>query len=135
MKLLEKSNKLSNVCYDIRGPVLQRARQMEEEVRARAWAAYHIFRIDRAPEAAGVLIYVSLLERRVLIAAGDGVGAKLPPAAFDAARDALIADIKSHKPVGEALAGAVDRCAAVVAPVSPPRQRANALANTVRLLG
>ncbi|MBC7697836.1 MAG: aminotransferase, partial [Bacteroidia bacterium] len=31
MKLLEKSNKLSNVCYDIRGPVLQRARQMEEE--------------------------------------------------------------------------------------------------------
>jgi alanine-synthesizing transaminase len=31
MKSLEKSNKLNNVCYDIRGPVLQRARQMEEE--------------------------------------------------------------------------------------------------------
>ncbi len=31
MRTLEKSNKLSNVCYDIRGPVLQRARQMEEE--------------------------------------------------------------------------------------------------------
>ena len=30
-KKLEKSNKLANVCYDIRGPVLQRARQMEEE--------------------------------------------------------------------------------------------------------
>ncbi len=28
---LAKSNKLANVCYDIRGPVLQRARQMEEE--------------------------------------------------------------------------------------------------------
>lgn len=28
---LLKSNKLSNVCYDIRGPVLQRARQMEDE--------------------------------------------------------------------------------------------------------
>ncbi|MGQ0442646.1 MAG: pyridoxal phosphate-dependent aminotransferase [Methylophilaceae bacterium] len=26
-----KSNKLNNVCYDIRGPVLQRAREMEEE--------------------------------------------------------------------------------------------------------
>lgn len=26
-----KSNKLANVCYDIRGPVLQRARQMEDE--------------------------------------------------------------------------------------------------------
>lgn len=30
-KKLAKSNKLANVCYDIRGPVLQRARQMEEE--------------------------------------------------------------------------------------------------------
>ena len=28
---LLKSNKLANVCYDIRGPVLQRARQMEDE--------------------------------------------------------------------------------------------------------
>ncbi|HSI25445.1 MAG TPA: pyridoxal phosphate-dependent aminotransferase [Methylotenera sp.] len=31
MKRLAKSNKLANVCYDIRGPVLQRARQMEDE--------------------------------------------------------------------------------------------------------
>ena len=31
IKRLAKSNKLANVCYDIRGPVLQRARQMEDE--------------------------------------------------------------------------------------------------------
>ena len=31
MQPLLKSNKLNNVCYDIRGPVLQRARQMEED--------------------------------------------------------------------------------------------------------
>ncbi len=31
MKKIEKSNKLANVCYDIRGPVLERARQMEED--------------------------------------------------------------------------------------------------------
>ena len=31
MVALLKSNKLANVCYDIRGPVLQRARQMEDE--------------------------------------------------------------------------------------------------------
>jgi alanine-synthesizing transaminase len=28
---LKKSNKLDNVCYDIRGPVMERAREMEEE--------------------------------------------------------------------------------------------------------
>ena len=31
MKSVRKSNKLDNVCYDIRGPVLEKARQMEEE--------------------------------------------------------------------------------------------------------
>lgn len=31
MKPLLKSSKLSNVCYDIRGPVMERAKQMEEE--------------------------------------------------------------------------------------------------------
>ncbi len=31
MKAIQKSSKLANVCYDIRGPVLDRARQMEEE--------------------------------------------------------------------------------------------------------
>jgi alanine-synthesizing transaminase len=31
MKQVFKSNKLANVCYDIRGPVLQQAKQMEDE--------------------------------------------------------------------------------------------------------
>ena len=31
MKKIQKSNKLSNVCYDIRGPIMDRARHMEEE--------------------------------------------------------------------------------------------------------
>ena len=30
MRTIQKSNKLSNVCYDIRGPIMDRARQMEE---------------------------------------------------------------------------------------------------------
>lgn len=31
MKVIAKSSKLANVCYDIRGPVLDKAREMEEE--------------------------------------------------------------------------------------------------------
>ena len=31
MKPILKSTKLANVCYDIRGPVMERAKQMEEE--------------------------------------------------------------------------------------------------------
>ncbi|PKO42711.1 MAG: aminotransferase [Betaproteobacteria bacterium HGW-Betaproteobacteria-22] len=39
MQPLLKSNKLNNVCYDIRGPVLERARQMEEE-------GHHIIKLN-----------------------------------------------------------------------------------------
>jgi len=31
VKPIQKSKKLADVCYDIRGPVLEKARQMEEE--------------------------------------------------------------------------------------------------------
>lgn len=31
VKTIQKSAKLNNVCYDIRGPVLEKAKQMEEE--------------------------------------------------------------------------------------------------------
>ena len=31
LKTIQKSAKLANVCYDIRGPIMDRARQMEED--------------------------------------------------------------------------------------------------------
>ena len=31
MPVIRKSNKLLNVCYDIRGPVLQEAKRLEED--------------------------------------------------------------------------------------------------------
>ncbi|CAE6501715.1 MAG TPA: pyridoxal phosphate-dependent aminotransferase [Nitrosomonas nitrosa] len=39
MRPITKSSKLANVCYDIRGPVLDRARQMEEE-------GHHIIKLN-----------------------------------------------------------------------------------------
>jgi hypothetical protein len=31
LKTIQKSAKLANVCYDIRGPIMDRARQMEDD--------------------------------------------------------------------------------------------------------
>jgi alanine-synthesizing transaminase len=39
MKPVRKSNKLDSVCYDIRGPVLEQARKMEEE-------GHHIIKLN-----------------------------------------------------------------------------------------
>ena len=126
-----------------RVPVLARpfilSRQMEEEVQTRGREAFHMFRVDGGEDAPGVLIYVSLLERRVLIRASDALGAKLPgggAGAFDAARDGLVGDIKAGREIGASLSGAVERCAAAIAGVCPRTgaERTKGIANTVRLL-
>ena len=55
LKPIAKSSKLANVCYDIRGPVLARAKQMEEDghsllivdlLRLPARFSYRRFRLD-----------------------------------------------------------------------------------------
>ncbi len=123
-----------------RVPVLARpfisSRQMEEEVRTRGREAFHMFRVDGGENAPGVLIYVSLLERRVWIAASDALDAQLPKGAFDAARDGLVGDIKAGREIGASLGGAVERCAAAIVGVCPHTgaERPRAIANTVRLL-
>ena len=45
MKNIEKSTKLENVCYDIRGPVLKEARRLEEE-------GFHIIKLNIGSPAA-----------------------------------------------------------------------------------
>ena len=126
-----------------RVPVLARpfilSRQMEEEVRTRGREAFHMFRVDGGEDAPGVLIYVSLLERRVLIRASDALSAKIAgggAGAFDAARDGLVGDIKAGREIGASLSGAVERCAAAIAGVCPHAgaERTKTIANTVRLL-
>lgn len=40
MLTIKKSNKLNDVCYDIRGPVLKEAKRLEEE-------GFHIYKLSR----------------------------------------------------------------------------------------
>ena len=39
MSLFKKSDKLAEVCYDIRGPIMQEARQLEED-------GYHLIKLN-----------------------------------------------------------------------------------------
>jgi uncharacterized membrane protein len=118
-------------------PFLRRG-EMDSEVRRRGREAFHMFRVDRSSDgdaSPGVLIYISLLERMVYIAATPGLEQQLPPEILPRIRDAMIADIRARKRPGETLAAAVQSCAAAIAPFAPARAgRANALTNTVRLL-
>jgi uncharacterized membrane protein len=82
-----------------------------------------------------VMIYASLLERRVLIEPGDGLRGKLPPGAFVPVRDRLVEAIRAGKSPGAALAASVEQAAQIVGPAAPPTAAPlNRLPNTLHLL-
>jgi len=67
----------------------------------------------------GVLIYLSLAERRAEIVADQAITAKVSAEVWVAALSALIDDVKAGRP-GEGLARCVDMVGDVLAPILPP---------------
>lgn len=67
----------------------------------------------------GVLVYVSLAERRAEIVADRAITDEVEPEVWGEAMALLIAGIKAGRP-GEGLAGAIGKIAAVLAEVVPP---------------
>jgi putative membrane protein len=67
----------------------------------------------------GVLIYLSLAERRAEIVADQAVTDKIPADVWVAALTALIEDVKAGRP-GDGLARCVEMVGDILAPVVPP---------------
>jgi putative membrane protein len=68
----------------------------------------------------GVLLYLSLAERRAEIVADEAIASKVEPAVWGDAMAALIDEVKAGRP-GHGMAVAVERIGAVLAPILPPR--------------
>jgi len=64
--------------------------EMEQEVLGRAKAVFHDCRVHRTSEASGVLIFVSLYERRAAILADEKIVSKLGERSLQEVRDELI---------------------------------------------
>lgn len=88
-------------------------RRMEEAVARRAKEVFFDRGIARTAGRDGVLIYASLLERRVVVLADEAVRAKVPPAAWDAAVAAMTA-LAAEGRVADGLSAAVERTAAAM---------------------
>ncbi len=67
----------------------------------------------------GVLIYLSLAERRAEIVADQAITAKVPADVWVAALAALIAEVRAGR-TGDGLAKAVDMVGEILAPILPP---------------
>jgi putative membrane protein len=83
-----------------------------------ALVQYSVRGLDRTPEGAGVLIYVSLAERYARIVADDAACRVVAPAQWQGVVDGLVADLQGLG-AAAAMANAATRCAELLAPAFP----------------
>jgi len=107
-----------------RRPALKRIfisrHDLDEEVEERAITAFFRHGLYRTREGTGVLVFVSVFERRAWILADQGINDKVPAGTWDQVVRDLIAGIRAGRQ-GEALGAAVTRVGAVLAEYFPIR--------------
>lgn len=109
-------------------------RVMNEEVRRRAIRHFLESGVHRTRERNGLLIFVSLLERRIEIVADIGIADKVPPETWEAVVAGMRESLRSGD-TAEALARAVSQCGDILAGHFPPRpDDINELSNKVQIL-
>lgn len=86
-----------------------RAASMEEQVAVRAEAAFTREQVFATRDRTGILIYVSLLERRVRVLADAGIHAKVADGTWDGVVARVVAGMKSGRP-GDGIVDAVGLC-------------------------
>jgi putative membrane protein len=90
------------------------AAELEHRVMQRAQAAFLEYEVFRTRERTGILIFLSLFERRVLILADSGINARVGQHEWDAIVGEIAAGIRAGRP-GPALAQAIARCGELLA--------------------
>ena len=84
-------------------------KELEEEVYQKALEMFHAQGVSNTRDRTGILIYVSYLERQVIILADQGIHSKVPENAWDEIVSNMIASIKRGK-IGEAYMTAIKSC-------------------------
>ena len=88
---------------------------VDHRVRQRAFTAFVEQEVFRTAARTGILLFLSLLERRVIVLADTGINARVPQAArWDAITTGIVAGMRQGRP-GPALAEAIRRCGDLLA--------------------
>jgi putative membrane protein len=94
-------------------PAVKRAliprRVLSERVEERAAQAFLSEEVFATRERTGVLIFLSLFERRALVMGDKGIAAKVRQEEWDGVIERLVRGMREGKP-GEALVGAIESC-------------------------
>lgn len=123
--------------YSAQGwPMLHRAfigqGYMADRVRQAAHEAFYLFRLSETRDATGIMIYVSLFERMVVVLADKAIDEKLNQDAWDRVRDLVIDGFKTSKPE-DGIVQAVEACGRILAEHFPRKSDdTNELPNHLR---
>lgn len=79
--------------------------EMTQEVVRAAEACFYARGLRKAPNTAGILIYVSAYERMVHVLGDQAVAARLDVAGWNQIRDALVAELRKGRPAAGIISG------------------------------
>ena len=100
--------------------VLTPASRLAVRVKAGAHSQFDALGLTHTRDRTGVLLYVSLAERRAQVLADTGIYAKAPPHVWDEVLGLLISGLKRHAPA-DGFVDAVVRTGEILAACLPPR--------------
>lgn len=83
--------------------------EMREEVERAAWHAFGSFRVRRTAAGTGILLYVSLFERRVCVLGDDAIAGRLEQKDWNEVRDIVLKGLGNGQ-AADAMCEAVARC-------------------------
>jgi putative membrane protein len=109
-------------------------RRIDLRVNERARLAFFAEKVSTTRDRTGILIFLSLLERRVIVLGDDGINAKVEQREWDAIVAMIVSGIRSGRP-SEGLLSAIKACGSLLATDDLPRRSGdtNELSDTIRI--
>ena len=107
---------------------------LQFQVNREAKRAFEAFRLSKTRDATGIMLYVSIFEKMVVVIADKSINEKHDQATWDGVRNKLIAGLKNGKP-GEGYESAISLCGEILTKDFPIKgDDTNELANHIRIL-
>jgi putative membrane protein len=110
---------LTIVAPILKRPFISRA-ELSEEVEEAAVTAFYRHRLAETRDRTGILLYVSVFERRVVVLADKGINDKVDQETWQQVVDIVLGGIREGRPA-DALCEAVTRCGELIAAQFPLR--------------
>src|SRR5262245_17616283 len=107
---------LGTVPYIVR--LVTSRERMAYKVKHRAEQAFYQHGLHNTKERTGILIFVSLLERRVQVLADKGINDRVPAGTWDSLVNGILDGIRSGNAT-DAICEAITKCGALLSQVSP----------------